>query len=202
MRILDRHIMVRMSLNFVLLFLLLYLFAATIDVILNLEHFDEVARQRLGDDAGFFDHADIIGLAFNSTAWSSSSSPTSMDWLRSVRGFTATQMSRNRELVAMLASGMSLYRASMPFLAVVFGLGLLPVRKSSCRIGPVAAAGSQPDRDGKHLLISDLVHHGFIGCIVQSPASTRLPACLIRRRSFFATEVSVAAYSCHIGHLG
>lgn len=128
MRILDRHIMVRMSLNFILLFLLLYLFAATIDVILNLEHFDEVARQRLGDDAGFFDRMlTSLALAFNFHGPQFFQFFAYLHGLVAIGalGFTATQMSRNRELVAMLASGMSLYRASMPFLAVVFGLGLL-----------------------------------------------------------------------------
>ena len=121
MRILDRHIMVRMSLNFILLFLLLYLFAATIDVILNLEHFDEVARQRLGDDAGFFDRMlTSLALAFNFHGPQFFQFFAYLHGLVAIGalGFTATQMSRNRELVAMLASGMSLYRASMPFLAV------------------------------------------------------------------------------------
>ena len=53
MRIIDRYIMKRMVVNFILLFLLLYLFATTIDIILNLEQFDDVARARLGEDAGF-----------------------------------------------------------------------------------------------------------------------------------------------------
>ena len=35
MRIIDRYIMKRMVVNFILLFLLLYLFATTIDIILS-----------------------------------------------------------------------------------------------------------------------------------------------------------------------
>ena len=37
MRTLDRYIVIRLLVNFIILFMLLYLFAATIDVILNLE---------------------------------------------------------------------------------------------------------------------------------------------------------------------
>ena len=128
MRILDRYIIIRMLMNFIILFLLLYLFAATIDVILNLEHFDEVARQRLGDDAGFFSRMlTSLGLAFNFHGPQFFQFFAYLHGLVAIGalGFTATQMSRNRELVAMLASGVSLHRASMPFLVVVFGLGLL-----------------------------------------------------------------------------
>jgi lipopolysaccharide export system permease protein len=40
-------------------------------------------------------------------------------------GFTLAQMYRHRELVAILASGVSLHRVAMPFIAVIFALSLV-----------------------------------------------------------------------------
>ena len=48
----DRHIAIRMLGNFVLLFLLLYLFAVVIDVMLNLDAFSDAASKSLPDDVG------------------------------------------------------------------------------------------------------------------------------------------------------
>ena len=48
----DRHIAIRMLGNFVLLFLLLYLFAVVIDIMLNLDAFSDAASKSLPDDVG------------------------------------------------------------------------------------------------------------------------------------------------------
>ena len=128
MGILNRHIMIRMMTNFVFLFLFLYLFAATIDIILNLDRFDEIARSQLGDEAGMFRRiAASLGLAFNFHGPQIFQFYAYLHGLVAIGalGFTVSQMSRNRELVAMLASGISLHRASLPILWVVCGLGVL-----------------------------------------------------------------------------
>ena len=130
MQILDRYIVVRVLVNFIILFLLLYLFAATIDVILNLERFDEVARARLPEDAGLFRRmVASLGLAFNFHGPQFFQFYAYLHGLVAIGavGFTLSQMSRNRELVAMLAAGRSLFRASAPIIWVVLGLGLLQV---------------------------------------------------------------------------
>ncbi|MCH2148963.1 MAG: LptF/LptG family permease [Phycisphaerales bacterium] len=128
MRIIDRYIMKRMVVNFILLFLLLYLFATTIDIILNLEQFDDVARARLGEDAGFLRRMFVsLGLALNFHGPQFFQFYAYLHGLVAIGalGFTISQMSRHRELVAMIASGVSLHRASYPVLWVVAGLGVL-----------------------------------------------------------------------------
>lgn len=128
MRIIDRYIVKRMVVNFILLFFLLYLFAATIDIILNLEQFDDVARERLGDESGFLQRMFVsLGLAFNFHGPQFFQFYAYLHGLVAIGalGFTLSQMSRHRELVAMIASGVSLHRASAPILWVVVGLGVL-----------------------------------------------------------------------------
>ena len=130
MQILDRYIVVRVLVNFIILFLLLYLFAATIDVILNLERFDEVARARLPEDAGMLRRIGTsLLLAFNFHGPQFFQFYAYLHGLVAIGavGFTLSQMSRHRELVAMLAAGRSLFRASAPIIGVVFVLGLLQV---------------------------------------------------------------------------
>ncbi len=128
MGILTRHIMVRMLTNFVLLFMFLYLFAATIDIILNLDRFDELAQDQLGEGAGIIQRiVAALGLAFNFHGPQIFQFYAYLHGLVAIGalGFTVSQMSRNRELVAMLASGISLHRASLPIVWVVFGLGIV-----------------------------------------------------------------------------
>jgi lipopolysaccharide export LptBFGC system permease protein LptF len=128
MRIIDRYIVKRMVMNFILLFFLLYLFAATIDIILNLEQFDDVARERLGDESGFLQRMFVsLGLAFNFHGPQFFQFYAYLHGLVAIGalGFTLSQMSRHRELVAMISSGVSLHRASAPILWVVVGLGVL-----------------------------------------------------------------------------
>ena len=114
--------------NFVLLFMFLYLFAATIDIILNLDRFDELAQDQLGEGAGIIQRiVAALGLAFNFHGPQIFQFYAYLHGLVAIGalGFTVSQMSRNRELVAMLASGISLHRASLPIVWVVFGLGIV-----------------------------------------------------------------------------
>ena len=122
----DRHIAIRMLGNFVLLFLLLYLFAVVIDVMLNLDAFSSVASKSLPEDASSFRHvltATMLALGyqipqlFQFYAWL---------WGILVIGataFTIAQMSKHRELVALLASGWNLQRVTVPILVVTCILG-------------------------------------------------------------------------------
>ena len=126
----DRHIAIRMLGNFVLLFLLLYLFAVVIDVMLNLDAFSDAASKSLPDDAGglrkvYSTTMLVLGYQlpqlFQFYAWL---------WGILVIGataFTIAQMSRHRELVALLASGWNLQRITIPILIVTGGLGFLQI---------------------------------------------------------------------------
>ena len=124
----DRHIAFRMLANFGLLFLLLYLFAVVIDIILNLEAFSSIAKETLPEDAGTIRHILTSGgmalgyhlpQIFQFYAWL---------WGLLAIGamaFTVSQMSRHRELVALLASGWNLQRVALPLILVTAGLGFI-----------------------------------------------------------------------------
>jgi lipopolysaccharide export LptBFGC system permease protein LptF len=130
MRLLDRNIALRFLANFVTLFCLLFVFAVSIDVVLQFDSFVSAARSAVEDGrfssvavatvAAIFDFhgprvfqfcAVMIGLVCVGAA-----------------GFTLGQMQRSRELVAMLASGIPLQRVAMAIFvaaAVLNGLQIL-----------------------------------------------------------------------------
>ncbi|MCH2132973.1 MAG: LptF/LptG family permease [Phycisphaerales bacterium] len=126
----DRHVAARMAANFVLLFLLLFLFAAVIDVILNLEVFSRIARASLPEDAGT-----IRGILATTGVAIGYHLPQLFQfyaWLWGIlavgaMAFTVSQMSRHRELVALLASGWNLQRVATPLIVVVCLLGGLQI---------------------------------------------------------------------------
>ncbi len=124
----DRHIMARLLLNFVLLFAVLYLFAATIDVILNLDEFMKVAKESLGEDAGWLSTL-VTAMGF-AAGYHLPQLSQFYAWLYGAvlvgaMCFTLAQMSRHRELVALVASGISLRRVAVPFVMVAVGLAAL-----------------------------------------------------------------------------
>ncbi len=176
MRILNRHIMIRMLTNFVLLFLFLYLFAATIDIILNLDRFDEIARSRLDDDAGMFQRiAASLGLAFNFHGPQIFQFYAYLHGLLAIGalGFTVSQMSRNRELVAMLASGISLHRASLPIIWVVCGLGVVQLVNQEFilpRLAPLLLRGHEQIGEGGTASFPVAFTLDSNGALLQSPS--------------------------------
>jgi lipopolysaccharide export LptBFGC system permease protein LptF len=99
--LLDRYILLRFTASFAILFLLLFLFAITIDIVLNLSEFVEDAEKRLV----FQFYAYLHGLL-----------------AVGAMSFTLAQMYRHRELTAMLGAGVSLQRIAMPFLVGTFML--------------------------------------------------------------------------------
>ena len=130
MKRIDRHLGARMLGNFALLFGLLFLFAAVIDLILNLEVFISIAREAVGEDAGplrMFLKVCGVTLGYHGPQFFQFYA-----WLWGIlaigaMAFTVTQMSRHRELVAMLAGGWNLQRVAVPILAVAGGLGVLQI---------------------------------------------------------------------------
>ncbi|MFZ9915685.1 MAG: LptF/LptG family permease [Phycisphaerales bacterium] len=127
MALIDRWIAARFLANFALVFSVMFLFAVSIDVILQLDAYLDAARAAV--DAGRFGamwtavpaaivdyhaprvfqfYAFMVGLCSVAAA-----------------GFTLTQMVRARELVAMLAAGLSLWRAGLVMLAVAVALNLV-----------------------------------------------------------------------------
>ncbi len=125
MTILDRFIAARFFANFVILFALLFVFAVSIDIILQLEEYTKAAREAGGAGWGFwyqlaraiFDYhgprvfqfyAYMLGLVSVGAA-----------------GFTLAQMVRSRELVAIMSAGVSLVRVALVLIAVATGLNVL-----------------------------------------------------------------------------
>ncbi|MDG2423466.1 MAG: LptF/LptG family permease [Phycisphaerales bacterium] len=126
----DRHVGLRMLANFVLLFILLYLFAAVIDIILNLEVFSTIADKSLPEEAGTIRR--ILAAAGIALGYHLPQVFQFYAWLWGLlaigaMAFTVSQMSRHRELVALLASGWNLQRVALPLIIVTAGLGGLQV---------------------------------------------------------------------------
>lgn len=168
--------MIRMLSNFVLLFLFLYLFAATIDIILNLDRFDELARSQLGDDASMFRRiVESLKLAFNFHGPQIFQFYAYLHGLVAIGalGFTVSQMSRNRELVAMLASGISLHRASLPILLVVCGLGIVQLVNQEFilpRMAPLLLRGHEQIGEGGTASFPVAFTLDSNGALLQSPS--------------------------------
>lgn len=129
MLLIDRTIILRFLGNFVTLFCLFFIFAVSIDVILQFDSFVGAARRAV--DAGRFDSILLATLAaildfhgprvFQFFAF--------MVGLVSIgaAGFTLAQMQRSRELVALLASGFPLQRVMMAILLAAAGLNVLQI---------------------------------------------------------------------------
>lgn len=146
MFLLDRYILGRFLVNFVILFALLFVFASAVDLILHLDRFVDAARERAAE-AGFVNVlAQFIHLAADFQL------PRLFQFYAFLHGlvavgamaFTLAQMHRHRELVAMMASGVSLYRVAMPFFFAVFVLsvvGLLNQELMMPRVAPLLLRG-------------------------------------------------------------
>lgn len=155
MQLLDRHILLRFLVNFLLLYGLLFLFAVTIDLILNLDHFVDAAREGVGEDAST--GAVLVRLA--AIIWSFHG-PQMFQFYAYLHGlvavgamgFTLSQMYVHRELVAILAAGTSLHRVGMPFVIGIFLLSIVQLLNQELmlpRVGPLLLRGhSEVDRRG------------------------------------------------------
>ena len=137
----DRYIVGRVLLNFVLLFAVLYLFAATIDIILNLDEFTELAVRKIGEDSSWFWRL-IVALGFAAN-YHLPQVFQFYAWLYGIvmvgaACFTLAQMSRYRELVSIVASGVSLRRIAMPFIVVSMGLGVLQIANQELILPQIA----------------------------------------------------------------
>lgn len=125
--LLDRWIAMRFFANFMLLFAVMFLFAISIDIILELDSYIAACKAAIGAGrygslwtavpAAVIDYnlprvfqfyAYLLGLCSVAAA-----------------GFTLAQMVRTRELVAMLAAGISLWRVGLAMLVVAVVLNLV-----------------------------------------------------------------------------
>lgn len=123
MKTIDRYIARAYITNVAALFVILFTFVVAIDVSLQLEKYTSLARRlTAGDGQVGFGRLAAVTAYLVADFW----------WPNLIRlfnymvglvmvgamGFTLTQMVRHRELVALLSSGVSLYRVARPILVV------------------------------------------------------------------------------------
>ena len=141
--ILDRYIIRQFLINFAILLFVLTALVALIDLVINLDEFLEAAQEHTapgspdGSDRAFKpDDPDAAGSwSLLTAAW------LIWDWngpivvlmyvylcglvVIGAMGFTFSELTRKREMVAILTSGLSLYRVAAPILIVGGALNVL-----------------------------------------------------------------------------
>ncbi|MBK7403150.1 MAG: LptF/LptG family permease [Phycisphaerales bacterium] len=159
MKILDRYIARLYLTNVVALLVILSCFVVTIDFSLNVDEFvgraREIAREHQADPSTI--RTGLVTVLLIADLW----------WPRLLQlfnfvlglvmtgamGFTLSQLVRHRELVAILASGQSLFRVGMPILAVAIGLTGLQALNQELVLPHLAPLLTRSQRDaGKHEL--------------------------------------------------
>ena len=128
MRLLDRYIAGRFIGNFCILLMLLFLFAVSIDILLELDEYVDAARLQVGEKAGVVSMVvAFIEIVVNFHGPRIFQFYAYMVGLLTVgaMGFTLAEMYRNRETVAMLAAGVRLHRIALPIIVAAFGLNFL-----------------------------------------------------------------------------
>lgn len=155
MKIVHRYIARMYVLNIVLLFVVLCGFVISVDVALNLSRFTkaaaEGARQAGGDDPGVIRHT-LLTAAYVADIWG----PRILQLfdnllgvvLLTAMGFTTAQMVRHRELVAVLAGGMSLHALVRPFLVVALAFSALQIINQEVTLPGVAPLLARDAGDG------------------------------------------------------
>ncbi|MCW5774932.1 MAG: LptF/LptG family permease [Phycisphaeraceae bacterium] len=149
MRLLDRYIARQFFVNVLVLFVLLFSFVVAIDVSLNVHRFihnaTKLARGGSESEPSGARVAVVTAFLVADLWW-----PRLLQLFNfmlglvmvAAMGFTLTQLVRHRELVAMLASGLSLRRVAAPILVVAFvmtGVQALNQEFALPRIAPLLA---------------------------------------------------------------
>lgn len=120
MNTLDRYIARQYLFNVLALLVVLFSFVVAVDVSLNIDRFIEAA-DKMNPDGGAIRRATLVVTGVAKIWW-----PKLLQLsnymiglvLVAAMGFTFTQLARHRELVAVLASGISLHRVARPVLIV------------------------------------------------------------------------------------
>ncbi len=147
MTLLDRHILARFLLNFAILFAIMFVFAAAIDLVLALDEFVEAADRLAPEDASPVDRLWLLlRLAVDFQAPRGFQFYAFLHGMLAIgaMGFTLSRMHRHRELVAMLSAGISMHRIAMPFVVGMFVLGLVQLVNQELflpRVAPLLIRG-------------------------------------------------------------
>ena len=127
MGIVDRHIASRFLANFALIFAVMFLFGVAIQTILNLDTYREAAGAavREGRFGSLWTALPIAFVDFNAPRVFQFYAYLLGLGCVAAAGFTLVQMVRTRELVALLAAGVSLWRVALSIGVVAVFLNLL-----------------------------------------------------------------------------
>ena len=144
MQILDRYIARQFVLNYVMITVMLLIIMIAVDFIGNIDEFLKVSRDRQGLDAvasvAYATFRFYWPKTFLFCVYTAGIVPVA------AAGFTLTGMIRNRELVSLLAGGVSLYRITVPILALGFVTSLLVLTIQEVAIPALRERIAEPHR--------------------------------------------------------
>ena len=140
MQRLTSYIIKKMTINFVVLFTLFFLLGAAIDIIVNLDEFNKIAMNASTDGAFVSRVISLFAVAIGFEG------PRLFQVFAYLHGviaigamcFTAANMLRSREFVAIMAAGISLRRVAMPFLYVMAAISFLALLNQEFMLPKVA----------------------------------------------------------------
>ncbi|MEM1355767.1 MAG: LptF/LptG family permease [Planctomycetota bacterium] len=138
MTTLDRYIIKQFVVNFVILAVVLMGLYILIDLIVDLDEFLEAARKQADNRGGFLPALLWVMMDYYVPAMMLVYTAMSGLIVVAAMGFTITQLQRNRELTAIMAGGVSLYRVAAPILIAGFVLNLLVLPVQELMIPPLA----------------------------------------------------------------
>ena len=131
MKLIDRYIIRQYCINFAILLVILLLLFVLVDLIFNLDEFLEAGQVRADQWGGV-----VLGTAYSILDYYYPLTVLMYVFFSGMiavaaMGFTFASLQRNRELTALLASGVSLYRVAMPVIVVgiAFNALALPARE-------------------------------------------------------------------------
>ncbi len=165
MSLLERYIARQFLTNVVLLFVILFSFIVVIDVSLNIDQFLDMAK-RLGTQSTDQDpgtiRKSVLSILLIADLWWPKLLQLYNFLLGMVMvgamGFTFAQMSKNRELIALMAAGIGLHRIIKPVLIVAIGLTALQLVNQELIIPRIAPLLVRDHEDaGNHKLSVDTV---------------------------------------------
>jgi len=134
------YIMKKMVFNFVVLFTLFFLLGAVIDIIVNLDEFNKIAKL-LAKDGNIPTRLFVLGrvvIGFEGPRLFQVFAYLHGVIAIGAMGFTAATMLRSREFVAIMAAGISLRRIAIPFLYVMAGISVLALLNQEYMLPKVA----------------------------------------------------------------
>lgn len=155
MKTLDRYVIRLFLVNFAILFAVLMLLFIVVDLIVDLDEFLSAGEERAADFGGRFfatvyTIADYYGplvvllyVFFSGLL------------VAGAMGFTLAAMLRTREMVAMVASGISLYRVAAPLLVAGIVLNALALPAQEFLIPAVAAKLARSKSQVEHEVIEN-----------------------------------------------